>query len=122
MEEFIDLCKESFSNRNTDFITKKNSYESGLCKCLNSDFVEVKNEHYYDLIWKNKKKFYFIEVKKGQGQFWIPEVRSAQMIFLKDIDLTDHYTMLIKFKKNKILAFAVIPTIDFLDSLKIDDK
>lgn len=44
------------------------------------------------------------------------------MIFSKDIDLTDHYIMLIRFKKNQILAFAMIPTIDFLDSLKIDDE
>lgn len=123
MEEFIDLCKESFSNENTDFISKKNSYELGLCQCLNSNFVERKNEHYYDLIWKNKKRSYFIEVKKSQsGSFWIPEVRSAEMILSKDIDLSDHYTMLIRFKKNQILAFAVIPTKDFLNSLNIDEK
>ena len=122
MEEFIDLCKESFTNRNTDFISKKNSYESGLCECLNSDFVETKNEHYYDLVWKNKQRSYFIEVKKAQGGFWIPEVRSVYMMFSENVDLTDHYTMLIRFKKRRILAFAVVPTIDFLETLNISDQ
>jgi hypothetical protein len=65
---------------------------------------------------------YYVELKKGQRSFWLPEVRYAELFLSKD-KLINHYTVFLSYKTlNKMNVFreiVVIPTIDLLKSLNL---
>ena len=116
--EFINLCSRSFYQRETPFILKKASYEKEFVDHLSSEVI-LEESRYHDVKYKSLS----IEVKKGQGAFWIPEVRMAEMITTMN-DVKNHWTLFIRFSKPKkiITHLGLIPTFDLIEDMNITQE
>lgn len=114
---FLNLCSHAFYQKEMPFIVKKSSYEKELAESIDNQVI-LKETRYQDLAYKSLA----IEVKKGQGAFWIPEVRMAELMLQKN--LQHHWTLFIRFQKNKklITSIAMIPTSVLLADMQITQE
>jgi len=119
VQQFILDLKQAIESNDTAFISKKCSYEKGLECLLNNENYICQSSHHHDFLIYGIK----VEIKKSSGNFWIPEVRMAEL-FLKPELLKHHYTLFIKTRKIKnktvIHNLGIVRTKYFLADLQFD--